>query len=144
MTDHKHLRELAECVGKSEKLIYKCADPDEEQEIPLRDAIKLDALCLERKGFAPFAELLQHLAENGPHPRTGRAFGLNEAVLHIQAALGHLAGATAAALAEHKSASWNSGKKLKPQDLQALMIAVDEMDRSLDETRRAISAESRK
>ncbi|MDC2969978.1 hypothetical protein OAY12_02175 [Candidatus Pelagibacter sp.] len=44
---------IEEVTGKSESYIRKCSDPDLEQQLDHRDAIKIDKACVER-GLSPY------------------------------------------------------------------------------------------
>lgn len=46
---------VAETIGKSAAFARKCANPDDERQINLRDALLIDAKCLEAGFPAPFA-----------------------------------------------------------------------------------------
>ena len=49
---------IEEVTGKSESYIRKCSDPDLEQQLDHRDAVKIDKACVEN-GFAPYL-LISH------------------------------------------------------------------------------------
>ena len=44
---------IEEATGKSESYIRKCSDPDLEQQLDHRDAVKIDKACIEN-GLAPY------------------------------------------------------------------------------------------
>ena len=44
---------MEEVTGKSESYIRKCSDPDLEQQLDHRDAVKIDKACVEN-GLAPY------------------------------------------------------------------------------------------
>ena len=44
---------IEEVTGKSESYIRKCSDPDLEQQLDHRDAVKIDKACI-KKGLAPY------------------------------------------------------------------------------------------
>ena len=44
---------IEEVTGKSESYIRKCSDPDLEQQLDHRDAVKIDKACIEN-GLAPY------------------------------------------------------------------------------------------
>ena len=44
---------IEEVTGKSESYIRKCSDPDLDQQLDHRDAIKIDKACVER-GLSPY------------------------------------------------------------------------------------------
>ena len=44
---------IEEVTGKSESYIRKCSDPDLDQQLDHRDAIKIDKACIER-GLSPY------------------------------------------------------------------------------------------
>ena len=44
---------IEEVTGKSESFIRKCSDPDLDQQLDHRDAVKIDRACVER-GLTPF------------------------------------------------------------------------------------------
>ena len=44
---------MEEVTGKSESYIRKCSDPDLEQQLDHRDAVKIDKACIEN-GLAPY------------------------------------------------------------------------------------------
>ena len=44
---------IEEVTGKSESYIRKCSDPDLEQQLDHRDAVKIDKACIQ-KGLAPY------------------------------------------------------------------------------------------
>ena len=44
---------IEEVTGKSESYIRKCSDPDLDQQLDHRDAVKIDKACIE-KGLAPY------------------------------------------------------------------------------------------
>ena len=44
---------IEEVTGKSESYIRKCSDPDLEQQLDHRDAVKIDKACIE-KGLDPY------------------------------------------------------------------------------------------
>ena len=44
---------MEEVTGKSESYIRKCSDPDLEQQLDHRDAVKIDKACI-KKGLAPY------------------------------------------------------------------------------------------
>jgi hypothetical protein len=131
--------DIAAWVGRSEKMIYKWSDPDEEAQIPGWAMLRIDYHCLAHRGVAPFADLLQKLAEC-EHPRLAAAFGLPEAMLHVQASLGVLAGDMAEALSE----SSPLGKKLSPREAQKMMMHVEQMRQNLFDMEKSITGIQRK
>ena len=44
---------IEEVTGKSESFIRKCSDPDLDQQLDHRDAVKIDRACIER-GLSPY------------------------------------------------------------------------------------------
>ena len=44
---------IEEVTGKSESFIRKCSDPDLDQQLDHRDAVKIDRACVER-GLTPY------------------------------------------------------------------------------------------
>lgn len=125
--------EISGVVKKSTDLIYKWSDPDKEVRIPCSAALEIDQLCMKKKQFAPFADLYHRSAHLFGY-RTRSVFGVKDAVLHVQAALGHLAGEAASALFLDNGDEGKISANLRHQ----MMMDIEDMRGKLDELERAV------
>jgi hypothetical protein len=124
--------EISEAVGKSTDLIYKWSNPDKEVRIPCSAGLAIDQLCMKKNQSAPFADLYHRAAHLFGY-RTRSIFGVKDAVLHVQAALGHLAGEAASALMLD-----GDDRKISVNLRHQLMMDIEDMRGKLDELERAV------
>jgi hypothetical protein len=90
--------EAAGIAGKSEQYLRMCSDPDDERQISVKVALKLDIATRLRGEGAPIAEAYGALLEQVPSGRAGKCPQL--AFMQIAAELGPLAGSITDALAD--------------------------------------------
>lgn len=111
--------------------LRQCADPEQDAQIHLRDAVKLDRRYCDTTGDAPplltvYAELLGPRADAAPHvPQP-----LDRRMLQLAAEVGELAGDLAGANADARITPREHAKLAK--DLRDLGAVLDRLRRDLD------------
>lgn len=131
------LPRIAAAVGRTESLVYKWSDPDEEKKISFENAVIIDNLCIDLAGIAPFFEVLKanfNLRGYVSPPAT-----IRETVLMSQAALGLFA----ERVLQATSPASESGAVIAPRERQELMLAIDHLRQKLSEAERSIIAASK-
>jgi len=118
--------QLADAVGKSTGFIYKCSDPDEAQEINVRDALIIEDLVYRLTGNAPFRELF---IRNISKDRPALQGGVRDGMLRMQEELGSMS----AKIRQSTSDDSESGKRLSLNERAAIMVELEAVQRALND-----------
>lgn len=119
-----HILELKDVIKKSDGYVYKCSDPDEPQEISVRDALLMDEYVHARAGGAPFRELFIRNIEREKEPIDG---DLRDCILRVQSDLGQLS----SRIRDFTSPTSDGGKKLTPNERQSALVELEQLQRTM-------------
>lgn len=133
MMEHFHPDVMGDAIERTGKHVYKMADPDQDAQLSVKQALQLDALCLAQRNFAPFADLFAKNAEVSTTPRHCETFGLRESAMLMQSAVGQFSGM----IAEMK------GENTTPHERQAMMLAIEQIEQRLADARRVLVEQSK-
>ncbi len=125
---------IEEVTGKSESYIRKCSDPDLEQQLDHRDAVKIDKACIE-KGFAPYLLNSHHyiiLKELGKANLGNQS--INELLVQFTISLGKLLDSIKTA----KSSKGERGELISAAEKKEIYEALHELENKIVKVKNSI------
>ena len=115
---------IEEVTGKSESYIRKCSDPDLEQQLDHRDAVKIDKACIEN-GLAPYLLnshtyiILKELKKANIENQS-----INELLVQFTISMGKLLDSIKTA----KSSKGEKGKEISAAEKKEIYEALHELE----------------
>jgi len=115
---------IEEATGKSESYIRKCSDPDLEQQLDHRDAVKIDKACIEN-GLAPYLLnshtyiILKELKKANIENQS-----INELLVQFTISMGKLLDSIKTA----KSSKGEKGKEISTAEKKEIYEALHELE----------------
>ena len=118
---------IEEATGKSESFIRKCSDPDLDQQLDHRDAVKIDRACVER-GLTPYL-LRAHeyiILKEIKKIKTGQE-DLNELLIKFTILHGQLMDVISSA----KSSEGHKGKSISSVEKKEIFEAFEALENKI-------------